>query len=100
MSQELVSQILLFAGPKRGQPTPGFSILIRSERATEQPSKRVSFVSRDQILVPIHSLRDKGTKGQHRNIGTKGQHRNKGTTQEQRNKGTKKQNKLRKKGTW
>ena len=62
-----------------------------SNRATKQPSKRVSFVSRDQILVPKHSLRDKGTKVQHRNIGTKGQHRNKGTTQEQRKTGTKEQ---------
>ena len=30
---------------------------VRSERASEQPT----FVSLDQILVPTHSLRDKGT---------------------------------------
>ena len=31
-----------------------------------------TFVSLDQILVPTHSIRDKGTKGQ-RDKGTKGQ---------------------------
>ena len=48
---------LFFAGPKRGQPTPGFSIFIRSVGRTDVcllTSKRVS----------IHSLRDKETKTQ------------------------------------
>ena len=52
-----------------------------------------SFISLDQSLVPSHSLRDKGTKGQ-RDKGTKGQ-RDKGTkgqrdkeTKGQRDKGT------------
>ena len=68
------------------------------------------FVSLDQILVPTHSLRDKGTKGQRgrgtrgqRDIGTKGQRekgkkgqRDKGT-KGQRDKGTKGQSD---KGIW
>ena len=48
-----------FAWPKRGRPTSGFSIFIRSEWGTY----RATFVSFDQILVPTHSLRDKRTKG-------------------------------------
>ena len=45
-----VSMVLeIIAGPKRGRPTPGFSIFIRSDRASEQASYRVSFVSRDQF---------------------------------------------------
>ena len=87
----LLSTVFYFC---RTQEGPAYTWLFnfRSDRATD----RRSFVSRDQILVPTHSLRDKGTKGQHRNIGTKGQQRNKGTTQEHRNKGTKEQ---RNKGT-
>ena len=60
-------------------------------------------VSLDKTLVPSHSLRDKGTKGQHRKKGTEGKHKNKGKKEqrnkvkkEQRNKGTKEQ---RNKGT-
>ena len=68
--------LCIFAKPKRGWPTPGFSIFIRSDRPIERLSEQVSFISLDQILVPTLSLRDKGTKGQHRNIGTKVQHRN------------------------
>ena len=54
----------VFSGPKRGWPTPGFSIFIRSIGRTNRPTNRRTFVSFDQILVPTHSLRDKGTKGQ------------------------------------
>ena len=74
----------VFAGPKRGRPTPGFSIFIRSDRASEQ----APFVSLDQILVPTHSLRDKGPQGQHRNTGTIQEQRDNTGTKEQRNKGT------------
>ena len=67
-------KIYIFAGPKRGLKTPGFSIFIRSLVCL--------FVSLDQNFVPKYSLRtkgqmDKGTKGQ-RDKGTKGQ-RDKGT---------------------
>ena len=55
--------VVIFAGPKRGVPTPGFSIFIHLFVC--------SFVSLDQILVPTHSLRDKGKKGQ-KDTGTKG----------------------------
>ena len=54
--KEPLQKKTIFAGPKRGRPTPGFSIFIRSNRAT--------FVSSDQILVPKHSSKDKGTEGQ------------------------------------
>ena len=64
---------------------------------TEQASEQVSLVCLLRSnFGPYTFIRDKGTKGQQRNIGTKGQQRNKGTTQEPRNKGTKKQ---RNKGT-
>ena len=46
----------IFAGPKRGRPTPGFSIFIRSDGGR----KGGTFVSLDQILVPTQSL---GTEG-------------------------------------
>ena len=74
----------------RTQEGPAYTWLFNFHTfgATEQRSERRLFVSRDQILVPTHSLRDKGTKGQHWNKGTKGQHRKKGTTQEQRHIGT------------
>ena len=39
---------------------------------SDGPTDKPAFVSLDQILVPIHSLRDKRTKGQ-RDKGTKGQ---------------------------
>ena len=58
---------------------------------------RRSFVSLDQILVPTHSLREKGTQGQ-RDKGTKGQ-RDKGTKR-QRDKGTKGQWDKGTKGQW
>ena len=90
---------MIFTRPKRGRPTPGFSIFLHSDRASERASDRPLFFSRDQILVPTHSLRDKGTKGQHRNRGTKGQNRNKGTTQERRNTRKKETMKQRNKGT-
>ena len=54
----LTVRVLVFVdGPKRGRPTPGFSVFIRTDRATERPSdqatKRPSggdlFVSLDQM---------------------------------------------------
>ena len=103
---------MFIAGPKRGQPTPGFSIFIRTfVRTFVRPSLRSNFGP----YTFIKGQRDNtGTKGQYRNKGTtKGQqrdnigpkeqrnkgtkeHRNKGT-KEQRNNGTEEQ---RKKGTW
>ena len=80
---------MIFAGPKRGRPTPGFSIFIRSDRATERPTERATYVRLLRSnFVPytlIEGKRDKGTKGK-RDQGTKGQ-RNKGT-KGQRDKGT------------
>ena len=73
----------LFAGPKRGRPTPGFSIFIRSDGPSDRPTEQDSFVSLDQILVHTHSL---GTKGQ-KDRGTKGQRDNR--TKGQKDKGTK-----------
>ena len=68
----IFKKMMFFAGPKRGRPTPGFSIFIRSDGPTDRRTDRDLFVSLDQILVPKHSLRDIGTKGQ-RDKGTKGQ---------------------------
>ena len=42
----------------------------------------------DQILVPTHSLRDKGPQGQHRNKGTIQEQRDNTGTKEQRNNGS------------
>ena len=81
----------IFAVPKRGRPTPGFSIFIRSFIRLFG----ATFVSLDQILVPAYSLRDKGTKKQS-DKGTKGQ-RDKGR-KGQREKGTKGQREKGKKG--
>ena len=66
------SEPLVIAGPKRGRPTPAFSIFIRSDRATEQAS--VVRLQRSNF-VPYTFI-----KGQ-RDIGTTQEHRNKGTTQ-------------------
>ena len=70
---------------KRGRPTPGFSIFLRTDWQT--------FVSLDLVLVPTHSLREKGTKGQ-RDKGTKKQRdkRTKGQTDKRTNGQTDKRN--------
>ena len=93
-----------------GSPVGGFCIVVECHRGGSATNSIVlsffflsfvcSFVSIDQILVPIHQLTDKGTKGQ-RNKGKKGQ-REKGT-KGQREKGTQRtleQRKLLNLGTW
>ena len=83
----------LITGPKRGQPTPGYLIVIRLFVCLHG-RLLASVVSLDQILVPTNSSRDKETKG-HRDKGTKGQRdkRTKGQRDKrikgQRDKGTK-----------
>ena len=58
---------------------------------SKQPSKQVSLVSRDEILVLTDSLRDKGTTQEHRNKETTQEQRDNTGTKEQRNKGKKEQ---------
>ena len=71
----------------RTQEGPAYTWLFNFH--TFGPSHRPKFVFLDQILVPTHSLRDKGTKGQYRNKGTIQEQRDNTGTKEQRNKGTK-----------
>ena len=82
----------IFAGPKRGRPTPGFSIFTCSDRASEQASLVRLLRSNFGPYTFIKGQRDKGTTQEQRNKWTNEQ-RNKGTrnkgTKEQRNKGTK-----------
>ena len=84
-------ELTIFAAPKRGRPTPGFSIFIRSNR----PTDRATFVrlhrSNFGPYTFIKGQRDKGTTQVHRNKGTTQEQRDSTGTKEQRNKGTKEQ---------
>ena len=67
---------IIFAGPKRGQLSPGFSIFIRSDRPTDRLTDRPRLVcllrSNFSPYTFIKEQRDKGTNGP-RDRGTKGQ---------------------------
>ena len=68
------SQTTVFAGPKTGRPTPGFSIFIRSDRPTfvRLFIRSFFFLQRSNfgLYTIIKGQRDKGTTQEHRNIET------------------------------